>query len=264
MEIRIEDKAMKTIHCTQEHGDSNLGDCLWANVTIDAENFSLKIQSDGGDMQYSWGNIGDNTPAGFYRFLAKLDKEYFLRKMSNETRFNFDATVEHLLKWLEDSRPDLAKEVHGMPVCANEHEFAAQYLALPGSHTDDLECVVMDYPAGHKAVAGIFCRYVQPRLLDCIPQKADAYFLEVEEDYSPEQLVSLVSKLDSQKRYVPIEVDGDNSHAFGFIDSEPYRELLCEDFGKFSAEMHAVLADMKNETLDGLYTFTGIKTHLYR
>lgn len=266
MSINIQDKTVKIINFSQNQNDPNYGTCLWATFTIDPESLSLSIRSDAGDMQYAWQNIGDNSPAGFLRFLSRLDKDYFLCKMSNQTRFNFDETVKHLSAYLEDNRPELANEVRKMRECPNQHTFIRDYLAFDGSHTDDLECIVMDYPIGHQALADIFECYVQPELIECISPAVDAYFMEVEYDYTTEDLSHLLAMLDPKQRYVPVTVDSEQSSAFGFVESVAYEANLCELGADklFAQEMAEVLSDMNKEAPDQMYTFAGVRTHLFR
>lgn len=169
MSITMEERVIKVIDYRQEPGDHDYGTCLWATFAIDAGRRSLDIQSDGGNMQYTWGNIGDASPEGFFRFLAKLDRDYLLTKMSEQKCFNFDATIERLCAYHQgNDHPVMARRVSGMHTCFYVHEFASEYMALYGSHSDDLECLVMDYPRGHQAVADIFCKHVQPLLRDYV------------------------------------------------------------------------------------------------
>ena len=47
----------------------------------------------------------------------------------------------------------------------SEYEFASWYMSQPGTHSDDLEAIRMDYPAGHKAAIDLFISCVQPVIL---------------------------------------------------------------------------------------------------
>ena len=163
--ITVKDKTVKEIRVFLDHDDEMAYACRWAIFTIEPDELALSIQSDNGNMSYRWQNIGDNTPAGFYKFLSKIDKSYFLRKLSEETVFDFDATVKLLLYYVEDeTRPGYADFIRSMEPCGNEYDFANQLMAHELSHSDDLECIKKGFPAGHKAVAEIFEKYVQSEL----------------------------------------------------------------------------------------------------
>lgn len=135
--------------------------CAWAKFIIDASTYSLFIESDAGNMSYYWQNIG---PDSFPHFLAGLEKEYLLRKLSEETAFNFDKTIENLLRHIDVDAAEYRKFIQNMPPAANQYAFANMLSEAPGYHSDDLECIAMDYPAGHHAIAQIFETYIQPEL----------------------------------------------------------------------------------------------------
>ena len=173
-QIITKDKIVKEIQVFLDRNDLLENACRWAIFTIEPDALALSIRSDGGNMSYQWQNIGDNSAKGFYKFLASIDKDYFLRKMSNETVFNFDASVSLLLKYADDeTRPGYAEHIRNMEPCSNQHAFAEQLMENEFFHSDDLECIQHDYPAGHRAVADIFVRLVQPELMDIAANKQE-------------------------------------------------------------------------------------------
>ena len=162
--VSIREKKTLYISYTSDADDQN-PQCTCAIFVIDPEDMNLTIRSDGGNLSYTWQKIGDNTPRGFLKFLAGLDEEYLLCKLSNRTKFNFSKTREQMLK---TSRPLIAMHLKQVEPFFNEHDFAAWYMSLPESHSDDLEGIFMDYPAGHRAAVEIFTKYVQPKLREML------------------------------------------------------------------------------------------------
>lgn len=165
--VSIREKNMLYISYTSDANDQN-PQCTWAVFVIDPDDMSLTIRSDGGNMAYTWQNIGDNTPKGFLKFLAGLDEEYLLCKLSEKSKFNFDKTREKLLKYLPDKYDGPIDELKAAQPFCDANEFAAWYLSLPYTESDDLECIEMDYPAGHRAAVEIFTKYVQPKLREML------------------------------------------------------------------------------------------------
>lgn len=162
MKLTTEEKNILQIHVDLSPEDENYSQCNWADFIVQPSDNSLTIRSDGGNMSYAWDNIG---PENFYQFLAKLDSGYLLTKMSSATVFNFDKTVKILLLALnEEKHSDYLRFIREMEPVGNQIEFAHRLLSHKDSHSDDLECVVMDYPAGHRAAIDIFIKYVQPEL----------------------------------------------------------------------------------------------------
>ena len=162
--VKVHDKIVKEIVVELDHDDPLEASCMWAVFTIEPEAMSLTIRSDAGNLHYHWQNIGDNSVAGFYKFLSRLDKAYLLSKLSNQTCFNFDKTVKSLVALTEPIDADYAAFIKAMEPCNSAYDFAEQLLKYPNAHSDDLECIQNDYPSGHQAVVDIFIKYVQPEL----------------------------------------------------------------------------------------------------
>ena len=83
-----------------------------------------------------------------------------LTKMSNRSVFQPKETV----KRLKQLRPELSQTLNELERIPAAYPFTEQYLSLPGTHSDDIEAFIWDYPEAHKAIADVFMEYVQPML----------------------------------------------------------------------------------------------------
>lgn len=136
--------------------------CTWGEFLIQPEDKRIIVQSDGGYMQYQWQNIGSDKPKDFIAFLCRLPADYLLCKLSEQTVFNFNATRDHLMKLSSD--PELCAALKNCEPFFDANQFAGWYMGQNGTHSDDLEAIVMDYPEPHKAAIHMFRKYVVPQL----------------------------------------------------------------------------------------------------
>lgn len=163
-DVRVQEKTLLEIKINTNPNDPAYKSCTWAEFLIDPYEMRVIIHSDGGDMQYQWQRVSEaNTPRDFYQFLTGLNRDYLLCKLSQPTVFDFDKTVSALLDIATDPRLRYALE-QARPFFS-EYEFASWYMNQPGTHSDDLEAIRMDYPAGHKAAVDLFISCVQPVIL---------------------------------------------------------------------------------------------------
>lgn len=165
--VLVEEKQILHITVTPDRQDGLYDRCMWAKFIIDPEDMNLTIRSDGGNLSYTWQSIGDNTPRGFINFLCGLNEEYLLCKLSEQTQFNFEKTRKSLMV-CRAAFPEIVEALQNAEPFGNEHDFAAWYMRLPDTHSDDLEAIVMDYPAGHRAAMEVFTKYVQPKLKEML------------------------------------------------------------------------------------------------
>lgn len=72
---------------------------------------------------------------------------------------------------------------------------------------------------------------------------------------------------DDDEEFVPVMVEGEHGYAFGLMLMAAADEIRHYELGKtsfFAEEVAAVLNAMNLETENQLYTFGGVRTHLYR
>ena len=117
---------------------------------------SLLARTDNGYMYFTWPNSNED----FIHLLARIDKDYMLTKMSNRSVFQPRETV----KRLKQLRPELSRTLDELERIPAAYPFTEQYLSLPGTHSDDIEAFIWDYPEAHKAIADVFIDCVQPML----------------------------------------------------------------------------------------------------
>lgn len=117
---------------------------------------SLLARTDNGYAYFAW----PETSEDFIHLLCRVDRDYLLSKLSNPSIFKCDQTIARL----KQLRPELSDKLDSMKNLTLAYPFTEVYLSLPGTHSDDLEAFVWDYPESHKAIADVFVEYVQPLL----------------------------------------------------------------------------------------------------
>lgn len=141
--------------------------CIWALFIIEPDTKTLTVRTNEGVMAYTWEKIGDNTPKGFLKFLAGLDEEYLLSKLSEKTEFNFEKTRKSMMV-LRAGFPQIVKALRKVKPFRRGEDFANWYLSLPDTHSDDLEAIVMDYPINFRIAMDVFAEQVQPKLREML------------------------------------------------------------------------------------------------
>lgn len=276
MKLNLRDITHISAHITMELGDPEYAECAWADFIINPASLTMSIRFAGGNMQCTWQSLGEgHSPAAFYCSLAKISREHFLLKLSDRSAFDLEASIKETCALVQDSdylsateKRELMSDIR--QIHANsEAAFYEAYSACRNQRSDFI-FTANNYPAVHQAIADIFVHYVAPALLELVPPATDAIFVECHESYSTKALITLASKLDISKQYVPFEVEGQNSCAFGFIEESIYEaQVLSEANGYhgiklFQQQLADVLNDINQENPDHYYAFAGIKTYLYR
>ena len=75
--------------------------CIWADIYLDSDNWTLMAVSDCGDYSHCWGYEKGRT---FKQFLSKLNRTYLLSKIAKEDQFDFYETMKNLLCQLFEAR----------------------------------------------------------------------------------------------------------------------------------------------------------------
>ena len=178
MTVTIEKPKIISLLYKQEKTDKDYGSCLWARFLFDTENYSLHIESDCGNYSYSWCPT-PNTES-FLHLMARIDKGYLLRKISDRTVVDGEATFESLKVNLEDVCDDDVDWEEVKEYCCGgyderemveeinseiHNEFIGEY--------DIWECVQKDYPNNAKKIASVFCNHIIPAIKNIIREDAD-------------------------------------------------------------------------------------------
>lgn len=85
---------------------------------------------------------------------------------------------------------------------------------------------------------------------------------EAEDGLSAAEGISLLTSI-AGKAFIPVEFEGNNSSAMGFISCEA-EDALDYDLSGLKGFISDILNDMPKESADGIYAFNGLRIHLYR
>lgn len=153
----------------QEKTDNDYGTCLWANVVIDRDNYTLFIESDCGNYSYGW----TPTPQAesFVKLLCRMDSDYLLSKISDTSYFDFDEskkqTIQNVREYFDND--DEAQRIiesldYELDCCYGEETFYIACSNELSEYSDELIHIEKDYPAGAKKIVEIFKNTIQPYL----------------------------------------------------------------------------------------------------
>lgn len=189
MKIKIITPSIIQLQFRQEKTDNDYGSCLWGNVIIDSNNYTLFIESDCGSYAYGW-TPTPNTES-FIRLLCRISSDYLLGKISDMTYFDFDKSKEQTYKnireYFEYDGANEAQEIietldYNLDSYYDEGSFyrVCEEAFYGYNVCDSFEIIHIekDYPAGAKKIADIFKNTIQPYLRE--------NFLRVEEAYGAE------------------------------------------------------------------------------
>ena len=159
----------------QEKTDKDYGSCLWGNVVIDRDNYTLFIESDCGNYSYGW----TPTPKSesFVKLLCRMESEYLLRKISDMSCFDFEKSKEqtytNIREYFEYDGTNEAQKIierldYDLDLNCDEESFyrACEESFVGYNVCDSFEIIHIekDYPAGAKKIADIFKSTIQPYL----------------------------------------------------------------------------------------------------
>ncbi len=161
----------------QERGDPDFGSCMWASFILDTKNYTLHIASDCGEYAYGW----TPTPKSesFVHLMARIGEDYLLYKIANRDQFDYETskakTIENLKIYFEDE-PEKVDNLVGeieYHECVGDIQdsYDCFFKEMDGiladaNVLDSYELIngVLDYSAGAKKIAQIFCEVLQPLL----------------------------------------------------------------------------------------------------
>ena len=186
MKIEVEKPNIVRISYHQEQGDPHYGSCMWAYYDFDLDKYMLNIQSDCGEAAYRW--VATPKTESFLHLMARINDDYLINKLFDETSVDIDATLAEVREWLgigedEDYQLDLSddereereealKELKELfdEWGGNVSPETAGHILEEWNYDHDLELdcvwerVVTDFEAGEKRIVKIFADYVQPKI----------------------------------------------------------------------------------------------------
>lgn len=188
MKVTIEKPQIITLMYRQEKGDPDYGSCLWARFNLDLTNYTMTIEGDCGNYTHGW--VPTPKSESFLQLLARMDKDYLLYKISNETVINWDKTWEQVRELVRQVSED-----EGVPVdedtweeiedaCyhhTDERDVVRAVLdtSIPGAVYSYLNgvgeyelygCVVKDYPANAKKIVEVFDTCIRPKIRELMTE----------------------------------------------------------------------------------------------
>lgn len=173
MKIEEVKPAIRQFKYRQEKTDPDYGTCMWATFNLDTESYTLYIESDCGNYAYGWTPTPDHE--SFIRLMSRIDEGYLLGKIANADQFNFEVskekTIANIREYFEyDIYLEEIMEEIEYRICftGSEHDFFDNFDDLLNGYSvsDTFEIIhtEMEYSAGAKRIAKIFCEVLQPIL----------------------------------------------------------------------------------------------------
>lgn len=158
----------------QDESDKDYGSCLWARFYIDKKSYTLTIDSDCGHYAYSWLPTKSES---FIHLLSRMNKDYFLSKISEDTYVDSNKTFILVNQYLRDITPrDEYKklDLHSIKDVCSCRTIAAVTSELKSTIPYHIACnidefelfnsIVTIYPPQAQTIAEIFMNYVIPYL----------------------------------------------------------------------------------------------------
>ena len=149
-----------------EPGDAIHTRCMWANIQINHDTYTISAQTDCGDYSYRW----PATKGESFRDLllrALRDEEYLLSKFSERTRFSLEETKRLFLDNQDLNRDDPDDLAIIAAIEANESSTEEEWVrSIRGAHLDDepWDYIVREYPAQAYTFVRLLSSVILPML----------------------------------------------------------------------------------------------------
>lgn len=192
MKIEVEKPNIVRIAYHQDLNDPDYGSCMWAYYDFDLDKYMLNIQSDCGEAAYRW--VATPNTESFLHLMARINDDYLINKLFNETVVDTDATLDEVKEWLgigedEDYQLDLSdgerkEREEALEELKDQFYYYGEFDPCEVKHileewNDDnnfgLDCVwervVTDFKAGEKRIVKIFADYVQPKIRELVREE---------------------------------------------------------------------------------------------
>ena len=132
-----------------EQGDAIYTRCMWANIMLNHDTYTISAQTDCGDYSYRWVATKDES---FHDLCLRIlgDEEYLLSKFSDRTRFSLEETKRLFFDSHDLERDDPEDSAIIAAIEANESSTEEEWVrSIRGAHLDDApwDYIVREYPA---------------------------------------------------------------------------------------------------------------------
>lgn len=148
-------------HLSLEPEDELYTACMWAEINLDNDTYTMTATSDCGSYSYKW-SVTPSEP--FKELMARLDSEYLLGKISDANVFEFRESKDELLKMKDDYvlTESQIQDIEYLDDCGEEmfFNFCMNELNI---HPDDIP-ICTRYPYRAQNFVEIFTQYLQPIL----------------------------------------------------------------------------------------------------
>lgn len=151
--------------------------CMWAKFIFDCDSGQLNVNSDAGDYSYRWGY---NENEDFMHLMARINKDYLLNKISNRSKFDFEASQKEMIKvvkkdaipygWCKNGKEvsELVKRIKDIEYgCSEEFFFTKIDGMIPKIDYESIE-IVKEYPNGAVVIVDLFEKYIQSKIKEDI------------------------------------------------------------------------------------------------
>lgn len=185
MKVTIEQPDILVLRYQQEKTDEDYGSCMWARFYLDLKNYTMSIESDCGNYVHGWAPTPDHE--SFLKLLSRMDGDYLLYKISNQTVIDGDVTAKNVVAMVKDIAEGELEEVDAFTLeeikdaCYHHHDerdlvTAVLDAALASAVYKELErntyelygCVVKDYPTNAKKIVSVFVSCIRPKIKEII------------------------------------------------------------------------------------------------
>lgn len=179
MKVTVEKPQIISLLYTQERSDPDYGSCLWARFYLDTQNYTMSIESDCGYYSHGWVPTPDHET--FLHLLCRMDQDYLLCKLAEQSVVSGDDTWEALKELVQDTAEcedleikdsvwdDLKGACYHQRDAREVHDsvfYALEYTAMHDKldSFSVYECIVMDYTANAKKIVDVFRTDIVPVL----------------------------------------------------------------------------------------------------
>lgn len=170
----------------QEQGDPHYGSCMWAYFDFDLDRYMLNIQSDAGNAAYRWVETPESE--SFLHLMARINDDYLLNKLFDESVVDIEATKCKIRGWLSDmdmDEDDIEAAMQELEAAFDDydvrHNIGMAYRVVEDWNSDNdlgidmaFELVQTDFTAGEKRIVQIFSDFVQSKVEELAREEADA------------------------------------------------------------------------------------------
>ena len=166
MIVSVEKPKITKFKIRMERGDELYRQCIWADIILDHDSYSISAQTDCGNYAYRWSKTPDESFANLCLRMLRHE-EYLLNKFSDRTEFDLEGSRDLVLIYYDE--PEIMDQIKN--IYANDAHEWIELLGEIEEVSEPYEYVVMDYPHAAKIFVSILANVVYPELMKLERQK---------------------------------------------------------------------------------------------